>query len=262
MSDSIQRAHDLISQGDRRGARRLLREALQANPRQPRAWALLAELAEDPDERLRCLQQLLRLEPGNDSARAQIETLLRRTPTPGGMPRPIFDTREQQRPEGVLIEPLQPDVPAPPPTPYRHAGPATLGLLVAGGLVLLLFVAMLAFVWSRGQIDPTPTLSPSAAPTLIPVRLALGDCVVNGGSGALLDFRNDTPLPLTILRGPAGSEEALIAMEPGSVAEVATTPGERVRYAVFTSIEGFSGGGALFEVQSGTTCTVSVMIGP
>lgn len=61
--------------GDRVGARRRLVRILQEEPRNVRAWALLATLLTDPAQQAECYRRILRIDPNNRRAAASLASL-------------------------------------------------------------------------------------------------------------------------------------------------------------------------------------------
>lgn len=67
-SDRLQQAIALAQAGQQTQARDLLREIVAADPGQTLAWMWLATTAPDHEERVRCLERVLALEPDNRPA--------------------------------------------------------------------------------------------------------------------------------------------------------------------------------------------------
>jgi hypothetical protein len=61
--------------GDQTGARRQLVEVLREEPRNVRAWALMATLLSDPAQQADCYRRILRFDPGNRRAAAMLASL-------------------------------------------------------------------------------------------------------------------------------------------------------------------------------------------
>ena len=72
----LQNAYELIKAGKRAQARDILISLARANPELSDVWFLLGHAASDPQEKIRCFQQVLRLEPGNQQAQKQLARLL------------------------------------------------------------------------------------------------------------------------------------------------------------------------------------------
>lgn len=70
--DPLDAVRRRIEAGDREGARRALASLVRAEPQNVAAWALLADLLEDPARQADCYRQILRLDPGNRQAAAQL----------------------------------------------------------------------------------------------------------------------------------------------------------------------------------------------
>ncbi|MCZ7541256.1 MAG: hypothetical protein M5U29_15360 [Anaerolineae bacterium] len=75
ITEKLQRAIALAQAGQRSDARRLLEEVVAADPQQALAWMWLATVADDRDERVRCLTRALELEPGNRAAQEAYQQL-------------------------------------------------------------------------------------------------------------------------------------------------------------------------------------------
>jgi hypothetical protein len=67
--------------GDRERARRLLAQAVRAEPRNEQAWLLLAGAVTDPEQRRSCLERVLRLNPEHQIARRALAVEERRPTT-------------------------------------------------------------------------------------------------------------------------------------------------------------------------------------
>lgn len=80
-----------LKAGDKKEAQKWLRLALKRNPNDITAWLWLSGAVESDDERLECLQQVLRIDPDNAPALTGISKLKAKpksfeTPIPGGEP--------------------------------------------------------------------------------------------------------------------------------------------------------------------------------
>ncbi len=73
---ALQRAYQLIKAGNKRAARAILLPILRADQDIADAWYLLAHALADPQKRLISFQEVLRLDPGNLSAKKQVARLL------------------------------------------------------------------------------------------------------------------------------------------------------------------------------------------
>ena len=114
-----------IEAGDREGARRELAGILRTNPQSVTAWALLADLLEDPARQADCYRQILRLEPGNRQAAARLRALTGQAPVQEQGARAGDDETTQQPGERqVTVLPSQRVVASPIPArkPGRKAG--------------------------------------------------------------------------------------------------------------------------------------------
>jgi tetratricopeptide (TPR) repeat protein len=75
MPDELDQAIELLRAGDRVQSRALLLKLVEQNPDDERAWGWLSNAAQTYDERLRCLQQVLRINPENAPARDMLRKL-------------------------------------------------------------------------------------------------------------------------------------------------------------------------------------------
>jgi len=73
--DLTQRGVAAAQDGERAEAYRLLSRAVQANPRDARAWLWLFAVADTAGERRACLERVLEIEPENAGARRELERL-------------------------------------------------------------------------------------------------------------------------------------------------------------------------------------------
>jgi len=74
----LQNAYELIKAGKRAQALDILIPLRRANPDLSEVWFLLGHAASDPQEKIRCFQQVLRLDPTDEPAQKQLARLLAR----------------------------------------------------------------------------------------------------------------------------------------------------------------------------------------
>jgi len=65
-----------VKAGNKQEARRLLDTAIRAAPNDVRAWGWFYNVCENDDERLRCVREILRIEPNNDNAKQKYDELV------------------------------------------------------------------------------------------------------------------------------------------------------------------------------------------
>jgi len=141
-----------IEAGDREGARRELAGILRTNPQSVAAWALLADLLEDPARQADCYRQILRLEPGNRQAAARLRALTGQAPVQEQGARAGDDETAQQPGERqVTALPSQRVVAS----PASAARPGHLG-----GLLHLLGVQGVSRQAPTGRGGTSPTQEP------------------------------------------------------------------------------------------------------
>lgn len=85
MSDKLQQAITLIESGDKQNGRRLLAEILEAEPRNEQAWLWMSGVVTNGEQRRDCLEQVLEINPNNQSAKKGLELLQQQE----SQPRPI-----------------------------------------------------------------------------------------------------------------------------------------------------------------------------
>jgi hypothetical protein len=66
---SLKEAVRLIKAGDKQGGRRLLQRVLKVDPQNENAWLWMASSVADDQQRIYCLEQVLKLNPTHEMAR-------------------------------------------------------------------------------------------------------------------------------------------------------------------------------------------------
>jgi hypothetical protein len=114
--------------GDMARAKDLIAQSIRLNPRNEYAWLWLSGVVATDDERRRCLERVLELNPQNDAARHGLAVLARPATARAAPPRPPApapSTRPSVAERASTLPPVAP--PAPPPAeppPPADAGPA------------------------------------------------------------------------------------------------------------------------------------------
>jgi hypothetical protein len=75
LEEALKRAADSIRAGDYGSARLILIETLRLHPNAEEGWLLLSYALEDPQEKIRCLERVLHLNPDNQLAHQRIAKL-------------------------------------------------------------------------------------------------------------------------------------------------------------------------------------------
>ncbi|PJF43745.1 MAG: hypothetical protein CUN55_07485 [Phototrophicales bacterium] len=75
LEELLQIATTTLKQGNKQGAEVIIRQVIEADKYNDRAWVLLAGTTDDPLERRRWLQQALRINPNNQTARRALEKM-------------------------------------------------------------------------------------------------------------------------------------------------------------------------------------------
>jgi hypothetical protein len=74
-TDPLDPIRQQITEGDRQGAKRSLTAFLTENRRSAAAWALMAQLVDDPAQKADCYRRLLMVDPDNQEATGALERL-------------------------------------------------------------------------------------------------------------------------------------------------------------------------------------------
>lgn len=142
-NSSIRKAIMLARLGQRKQARRIVMAALRSDPQDGEGWIVLAQLVDDPDEAMYCMQQGINLRPDDAHARSLLERMKRGQRVITRAPSFTLITQDQSVPD--FWESLT----------YKFRGlnlPLVIGLLLVG---LLLMIALLG-EWIAPQ-DPLET---------------------------------------------------------------------------------------------------------
>lgn len=124
MSDNLQQAVAAIKSGDSENGKRLLIEVLKSNPRSETAWLWMTQVVSSNDERIKCLQQVLDINPNNELAKRGLATLQKQlqqvgTPKSSAELKPIESLRSS--PEPLSASPSEPAPMAP--LPVKRLSP-------------------------------------------------------------------------------------------------------------------------------------------
>lgn len=75
MSETLQRAITEIRSGDKETGQRLLAEVIRNDPHNETAWLWMSSAIDSDDHRRYCLERVLAINPQNQTARQELETL-------------------------------------------------------------------------------------------------------------------------------------------------------------------------------------------
>lgn len=75
MSAHLENGIQALKSGDKETARRHLAQALRESPNSERAWQWMFNAANNDTERIKCLREILRINPHNDKAQATLDNL-------------------------------------------------------------------------------------------------------------------------------------------------------------------------------------------
>lgn len=208
MADKLQQAIAAIKAGDKATGRKLLIEVLEGDPRNESAWLWMTGVVQSRQDRLRCLHQILKINPDNQIAKQAVAQLQ-------GQTKPASPQVKQSIQRGRDSE----ESVAPPQPKRRLSWPVWVGIVsicvlgITGAIVALmkgpeLFWLPTATIFSTPvSARPTETPLPSAewlpGPTLTPdVRLPepTSRPVVGGdraADGLIWKFRTEGPVQVS-----------------------------------------------------------------
>ncbi len=114
MPSALEQAIVAIKAGDKDTGKRLLAEALRVDPRNETAWLWMTDVVDSDDQRRKCLEQVMAINPSNDVAQralaklgpqASLPTNIQSTPTPETPPRsepwPLQQTPKSEESEAT-----------------------------------------------------------------------------------------------------------------------------------------------------------------
>ena len=166
MNDLLQQGIASCKAGKRDEARRIFLTAVKQNPDSEGAWGWMSNVCHTDQERIHCLKQILRINPGNEKARQSLDRLLA-PPFPSELPLASG-----------------PSVPLPAVFPAGKSGSKNASftgtqLFILLGLVVAIFLifgfALLYMGSERDQVavalSPTSFVPVSASTTLLPTEV-------------------------------------------------------------------------------------------
>lgn len=169
IDDLIQQAITQAKAGDRPQARKILAQVVKQAPGSARAWYLLSQVVDSPQQAEYCLKKVLEIDPANARARQRLQAL--EAPNASA---PVAEASIQRKA-------------APAKKPARKSSAGT-GILAAGGALLLTVCALVGYILlgDSNLLTQPPTVTDTPAPAFSPD--------VPNSPGAPLP--SITPLPL------------------------------------------------------------------
>ncbi len=74
-SEIVEQGISTLKQGDKKTAKQLFISAVKQDPNDVRAWYGLFAVVETDEQSIRCLREVIRINPANDKARATLQQL-------------------------------------------------------------------------------------------------------------------------------------------------------------------------------------------
>src|SRR5512133_1856194 len=131
MNELTQRGIAALKSGDRAAARQFLSNAVMQDSKDVTAWLWLTGALEDDDDRITCLQQVLRIDPGNQAAARGLAQILERRTRPASMAAAAQPPAAKPPAAAQPVAPVPAEPPAvskpaeaPPPEPPAPSNPA------------------------------------------------------------------------------------------------------------------------------------------
>jgi len=205
--DLLQRAIELARSGQREEARQLLAQVLRVDAQNETAWLWLGAVLTRPEDRIRCLQQVLTINPRNEMAARGLRALGVEPPPPpppeSGVPRPDpAAIAEARRRADLVLTDLRHEIDAgrlelawAAPDAERRTARLPLymrvdplAVAIVGSIAVVVLVVVLASTIlgmirpvQRGVapqvaqgVLPTPTTQPTPRPTRTPTPVGAG----------------------------------------------------------------------------------------
>jgi len=98
MSNILQEAITAIKSGDKETGKKLLTDILRSDPRNEYAWLWMTQVVNTDDERIKCLQNALKINPNNENAKRGLADLQQKQTLPRSTPTPVQQLRPEQKP--------------------------------------------------------------------------------------------------------------------------------------------------------------------
>ncbi len=253
MADLVQLGINAYKSGNMETAREFLTEAVKLTPQSERAWGYLFNVSTTDQERIRCLRQIIKINPGNSKAASLLEQLKTRFPElaepepgpdePDALGVPDFSELRQSFLEKIKeldkneLPPQQTD---PSPKVLPKTNWTLWAAILAGILFLGLLLGLFLKTSQSGQnplaaLEPatiTPTLKPIPAFVYAPtVTLAatypLTATITPRPTFTTEPTQNSTPtlaLTATNTDTPGPSPTAFATLPPAQTGSIAATP--------------------------------------
>ena len=195
-ASKLQTAYELIKAGQRDQACEILIPLVRASPNLTDGWFLLGHAANDSQEKIRCFQQVLRLDPANQPAQKQLARLLApQAVSPLIGAKPVVTPQPDEKALAGVAKKSAP----------KKQSPALLwGLTGLAGLFICL--SGFGFLWSfRNPLfaNQTPMVPGSATPFLSTVTLVASTSTPKSNQPRKLTSRPTITLPPTSTPPPS-----------------------------------------------------------
>ncbi len=207
-----QEAYLAFQQDKKQPAREILTRLIKSEPNNPKYWLLLSGVVDTEKERLYCLQEVLKLDPENPTARQGMVMLGKLPPQPDLIV-PIYQQKQSWKlPSLIPAELLQKKKKIKPIRVVLQVGAALL-LMVIGGLV---YLGINMRPTAAPAIRLSPAASLAASPTYLPSSTLRFVTPVSKTSGppplaSRLEFTY-TPTPEYVLTPHPRSEAYRVAL--------------------------------------------------
>lgn len=256
--DRIKTGIEALRAGRNRDARRIFNDVVRMEPTNAAAWWYLSAVTDEPTQKVRCLEEVVRLEPGHTAAIELLRQLAPRvrtgTPARGTKP-PILNAIERTGNQIAIgdSDEGQVNALASMKSPRSWAGPLILAVAFLAGMIWVIASIQSGFAFQSLELA-TPTL----APTPIPLIFGVPECLPNNNNSAVLIFVNETGMELDLMRGPRGREEHVGTIPPHEQMVIETLSDVPVRYAIRSMETIYDQSGAIIQISAASSCRVTL----
>ena len=249
--EAAQQAH---AEGKTQRARRLMINAVREYPDDPHVWWVLADLVDDPAQKLDSWRQVLRLDPNNQHAKDEIsrlESTVVSTSAASATAPVVRNVIESN--DGVLL--IEEDVD----TNQDNSSDKEIAVLVASVLVALgAIILTVVLVLTGTASDVLGIRALDEVPTSQPLVFGIPACSTSADEQTVMVFINNSDESIQLTSASEAGETQPTTIEPGEQLAVEVVSAVDINYRAQTVNSPSRTGTAVIEVPSGNTCHVPI----